>query len=284
VFKGKKIDSSANTFQGDIENLLSFFHSSPDLLFVFDPDGYILETNNTVTEKLKYTTQELKGKLIFSLHLPGDGEKARKYLGEILAGLRSYCPLPLMAKDGELLYVETKISKGIWNGRDAIFSMSKDVSEKRLAEETARKIEERYQVLFGNINDVVFVHGYTSDGLPGKFIEVNDIACERLGYSREELLKMSPKDIDAPESYAIVPGVMKKLEQEKHVVWEGIHLTKTGTRIPVEISNHLFELEGKPVILATVRDITERKRSDELLKKNTVRFSRIFRMFSISQI
>jgi PAS domain S-box-containing protein len=276
VIKGGKIESSANNNRGDIENLLSFFHSSPDLLFVFDSDGNILETNNTVTEKLKFTTQELKGKLIFTLHSPDDWENARKYLAEILAGERSYCPLPLMTKDGELLYAETKISKGTWNGKDAIFSISKDVSEKKHAEETARKIEERYHVLFSNINDVVFVHEFTESGLPGKFFEVNQKACERLGYSKEEFLTMTPKDIDAPEGYALVPEMMKKLEKDKHVVWEGVHVTKNGANIPVEISNHLFEMEGRPVILATVRDITERKKSEELLKKSEEKYRKIF--------
>jgi PAS domain S-box-containing protein len=262
--------------KGEIANLLSFFNSSPDLLFVFDSDGFIIETNKTVSDKLNYTSGELKGKSIFKLHPPENYDDARKYLEEILAGKRSFCPLPLLSKTGEYLYVETKITKGSWNGNDAIFAMSKDVSERRNAEEAARKIEERYKVLFGNINDVVFVHGYTEEGLPGNFIEVNDIACERLGYSREEFLKMSPKDIDAPEGFALVPEVMKKLVSDKHVVWEGMHISKYGVRIPVEISNHLFELEGKQVILATVRDITERKRADELLKKSEEKYRKIF--------
>jgi PAS domain S-box-containing protein len=276
VIKKKKIESSSTANRRDIENLLSFFHSAPDLLFVFDSEGYILETNNTVSEKLKYTTQELKGKLIFSLHPPEDYENARKYLSEILAGERSYCPLPLMTKDSELVYVETKISKGAWNGKDAIFSISKDVSEKKHAEETARKIEERYQVLFSNINDAVFVHEYTESGLPGKFIEVNEKACDRLGYTREEFLTMTPEDIDAPEGFALVPEMMKKLERDKHIVWEGIHVTKNGVKIPVEISNHLFEMEGRPVILATVRDITGRKKSEELLKYSEEKYRKIF--------
>ena len=87
---------------------------------------------------------------------------------------------------------------------------------------------------------------------------------------------MSPKDIDAPEGYALVPVIMKKLKKEKHIVWEGIHVTKTGIKIPVEISNHMFSMEGKPVILATVRDITDRKRSEALLKRSEEKYRKIF--------
>ena len=53
-------------------------------------------------------------------------------------------------------------------------------------------------------------------------------------------------------------------------------MTKNGKRIPVEISNHLFELEGKQVILATVRDITERKRTEELLRRSEEKYRKIF--------
>jgi len=70
--------------------------------------------------------------------------------------------------------------------------------------------------------------------------------------------------------------MMAKLERERHIVWEGVHMTKNGKKIPVEISNHLFELEGKQVILATVRDITERKRTEELLRRSEEKYRKIF--------
>ena len=83
-------------------------------------------------------------------------------------------------------------------------------------------------------------------------------------------------DIDAPESYAQVPAAMEKLRIDKHIVWEGIHVSKNGVRIPVEISNHLFTLEGKSVILATVRDMTDRKKTEDLLKKSEEKYRKIF--------
>jgi PAS domain S-box-containing protein len=257
------------------KNFLSFFHSSPDLLFVFDPAGLIIEANKTVTEILGYSPEELEGKSIFDLHPEELRYDAEKFLGEILTGKRSFCPLPMISKSGELLYVETKISKGSWNGKEAIFSISKDVTERLKAEEVAREIGERYRILFNNINDGIFVHEF-SGGLPGRFLEVNDIACERLGFTKEELLTMSPKDIDTPEGYDLVPAMMEKLGREKHIVWEGVHMTKYGRRIPVEISNHLFELEGKQVILATVRDITKRKSTEELLRRSEEKYRKIF--------
>ncbi|HYW84558.1 MAG TPA: ATP-binding protein [Spirochaetia bacterium] len=131
--------------------------------------------------------------------------------------------------------------------------------------------EERYRLLFSSINDAILVHEYHADGSPEIFVEVNDVACERLGYTRDELLHMSTNDIDAPEGLAAVPAAMKKLTAEGRAVWEGMHLTKDGRKIPVEISNRLFELDGKPMIFATIRDITDRRRAEERIQ-NLARF------------
>jgi PAS domain S-box-containing protein len=135
------------------------------------------------------------------------------------------------------------------------------------AADALRESRERYRLLFHSINDAVLVHGLTSEGLPGRITEANDMACERLGYTREELLRMSPLDFDAPETAAIAPQMMVRLKAEKHAVWEGVHVSKAGAKIPVEISNHLFDMAGEPTILATVRDITGRKQLEENLER-----------------
>jgi PAS domain S-box-containing protein len=137
---------------------------------------------------------------------------------------------------------------------------ARDHAERSLLSET------RFRLLFNSGNDAVMVHGFDDRGMPGKFVEVNDIACKRLGYSREELLRMSPLDIDDPETLPAVAPIMERLRTDRTAVWEGIHRARDGRRIPVEISNHLFDLNGHPTIIATVRDVTERKRTDEQLK------------------
>jgi PAS domain S-box-containing protein len=257
-------------------NFVSFFHSSPDILFIFDRNGVILELNKTASEKLGYSSDELLGMSIYSLHPPDRRVEAEQYISDILQAKRSCVPIPFITKTGEMVHVETNIAPGRWNGKPAIYSLSRDISEKILAEHAAKKSEERYKILFENINDAVFVHELNDERLPGKFLEANRVACERLGYTREELLNMSPFDIDAPEGYALVPKVMDQLVEQKHAVWEGIHVTKHGVRIPVEISNHLFTLEGRSVILATVRDITQSKEAEDRLKKSEEKYRKIF--------
>ena len=130
------------------------------------------------------------------------------------------------------------------------------------------KPEEHYRLLFDSISDAVLVHPFHEDGSPEIFVEVNQAACERLGYSREELLTMSSYDIDAPEGLAVAGDAMRTLKAEGFAKWEGMHRTRDGRKIPVEISNRLFELDGKPMILATIRDITERKNAEKAFREH----------------
>ncbi len=154
--------------------------------------------------------------------------------------------------------------------KEVLAFVSREIAQaiaRKRSEDTLRRGEERFRRLFQNINDAVFVHTLTPDGLPGRFTEVNDVACRRLGYTREELLRLSPPEIDAPEGAALIPHAMESLRAHGHAVWEGVHVSKDGRRIPVEISNHLFDLEGVPTILAAVRDISARKRSEERMRR-----------------
>lgn len=145
---------------------------------------------------------------------------------------------------------------------------------KRLKLEIMRltESEKKYRLLLNKGYDAIEVHGISDNGMPGKFIEVNDIICQRLGYTREELLKLSPVDLNPPDKVKEIPKIMDRLFQEKNILFEREHITKNGKKIPVEISAHLFEYNGKPTVLSIARDITERKRVEEEMKRRIMKY------------
>jgi PAS domain S-box-containing protein len=151
-----------------------------------------------------------------------------------------------------------------------------DITERKRAGEAVRESEERFRLLFTIGKDAIAVHKMGKDGQPTHFIQVNDIACERLGYTREEMLRLSPQDIDAPDRSGQMPAIIEKLLKTNHVLFETEQVAKDGHRIPVEISTVLFQLDGSPAAMSVARDITERKQAEAGLKESEVRFRTIF--------
>jgi PAS domain S-box-containing protein len=129
----------------------------------------------------------------------------------------------------------------------------------------AKRTEEQYRILFNNSNDGVVVFGLGKDGVPTNFIQVNDVACQRLGYTREELLARSLRDIRAPGTSELAP-IMQHLLAGDQPLFETEHLTRDGRRIPTEINARAFLLGGQRMVLGVARDITERKRMEKDLR------------------
>jgi PAS domain S-box-containing protein len=138
-----------------------------------------------------------------------------------------------------------------------------------------RTTEEIRQIAFNYANDGIFVHEAIRDGKPGRFVEVNDYACKMTGYSREELLKLTPLDIDRtpPET---ARKIVEALHQNKHIAFETVLVTKKGDEVPIEITNYLVSEGEDSIVIAVVRDITERKKAERELRISEEKFRMFF--------
>ncbi len=163
--------------------------------------------------------------------------------------------------------------------RLAVKQSANDVGRKKDAEGVLRQkiaSENKYAALFNSINDMIFIHPFRDEGY-GVFLEVNDVACRRLGYTRAELLQMTVADINAQMDYEIEeqPKRRAKLRQDKWMVFEAWHRDKAGLVFPVEISLRLFEMDGQMLIMSMARDITERRKTEDLLRQSEHKFRMI---------
>ncbi|MFW6456961.1 MAG: PAS domain S-box protein [Planctomycetota bacterium] len=165
---------------------------------------------------------------------------------------------------GEIKEREKELLEGV--AQDLAFAWEKWRSEQELQES-----ENKFRQIFDSANDAMYVHNLTEEGMPGRFIEVNRVACEMLGYSHEEFLQMSPMDIDPPERQDELVDIMPAILGDGQKTFEGEHVAKDGSRVPVEISSHLAEIGGKRRVLSIARDISERKRrEDKILRLNSL--------------
>ncbi|HNX50806.1 MAG TPA: PAS domain S-box protein [Thermoanaerobaculaceae bacterium] len=259
----------ATAFQDSETRYRQLVTAAREGIALIDPSGRLQLVNPRLCEMLGREPEELLGKPTIGWFSDTERPHVAARFEARRAGTSEQYDSTICRPDGrevEVLISATPIfsDDGTFRGSLATFT---DITERKKAERALRTSEERYRSLFNSISDSVFVHGITADGLPGRFTEVNDIACQRLGYTRAELLEMTPADIDAPEGWAHVSEVMARVEAEKGAVWEGVHVSKDGRHIPVEISIHLFDLDGKPTILTTARDISDRKQAERELAR-----------------
>ena len=122
----------------------------------------------------------------------------------------------------------------------------------------SRNFDGRYKTLFEQVNAAAFM-----TTLDGKITEANQKSCELLGYNWDELIQLSLQDI-LPAS-ADWSQLIEEISARGGINFETENIRKDGTHVPVEISTSLFKMEGKPVMLALIQDITERKKAENRL-------------------
>jgi PAS domain S-box-containing protein len=171
----------------------------------------------------------------------------------------------ILTMDNKEIWVECIGKKISYAGSPAMLLSVHDITERKQIETALIESDKRSRLILQSANDAIFIHEISTEN-PGRFIEVNDQACQMLGYTREELLGMGIPEIDVPEQNEHVPEILEKLFSTGKAVFQTDFLTKDGRRIPIEDSNRLINLDGKPVVLCIARDLSEQKRTEQVLQ------------------
>lgn len=113
-----------------------------------------------------------------------------------------------------------------------------------------------------------------------RFVYVNETACQYLGYSREELLKMTVPDIDPDFSAKVWSGHWQEIKKRHNFTLETRHKTKNNELLPVEVTINYINFLGKEYNCAFAKDISERKKAEEALRKSEKRYRTLFETMS----
>jgi PAS domain S-box-containing protein len=127
--------------------------------------------------------------------------------------------------------------------------------------------EEQYRLFFNSITDPVCVCRMNPDNTPGKILEVNNAACEVLGYLRTEFLELDMSDLLMEKDAGGVDLPFEVLNSFGHVIYAGVCKTKSGRMIPVEINARSIDQFGRPAFVAIIRDISEREEVEHLKRE-----------------
>jgi len=138
--------------------------------------------------------------------------------------------------------------------------LEQEIAELKKANEALQKNEKAFRLLMEHTPDLLFINN-----ADGKIIDANHIACEILGYTREELLNLSIADIE--ERITEHREILKQSARGLPVTFEGIQKRKDGSSFPVEVRLWIFESGKEELMIALVRDISERKKEEENRKR-----------------
>ena len=241
-------------------NYRMFLESSHDIVIVADTEGRLLFANAAASAKLGYPPDMLKNMRIGDLHPAWVRKEVEEIVTDMLAGRRASCPLPLITRDGAVIPVETRVSLGVWNGKECIFGISKDLS---VEQEALQKFER----LFG-MNPALMAVSTLPDR---RFVEVNAAFLRTLGYSADEVLGKTSAEL----------GLFANPDQQQHVAANLLEYgriqeaelqvkTKDGTIRDGLFSGEIIESQGKRYFLTVMIDITERKRLEAKLVEQSI--------------
>jgi two-component system, cell cycle sensor histidine kinase and response regulator CckA len=229
-------------------------------------DGVITSWNRGAQELYGYTAEEVMGRSVAFLFPPESGAELDSNLRRTRSGeVIHRAETVRLHKDGRPIVVSLTISP-IRDGQGAIqgaSTIARDMTERRAVRQALENSENRYRLLFENNPQPMWV--YDQETLA--FLTVNETAVNNYGYSREEFLGMTLKDIRPAEDVAklLEATAVPITELNREGPWR--HRKKDGQIIRVEITEHPLVYEGRPGALVMATDITERLRLEEQFRQ-----------------
>ncbi len=245
--------------------LAAIVESADDAIIGKDLEGIITIWNEGAEMIYGYNQKEAMGSSISLLMPPDVPNEYEELIARIVCGEKiTHYETRRRKKDGQIIDVSLTISplKDTSGKITGASTIARDITERKQAEHALRESEQRYYALMDQAADAIFVHDDT-----GRILDVNQKACQSLGYSRDDLLSKSIEDIDPEAIHTGKQGLWSKILAGARFTFESHQMRKDGSFIPVEVTLGSVRLPLGSAILGIVRDITERKQVEEKVKQ-----------------
>mgnify|MGYP000847426078 FL=1 len=196
-------------------------------------------------------------------------------------GLKACWSEPIISSSGEVLGVFSMYYSEVRRSEKEDLDFMKSNAqlaaiaiEHKLAEETLKESEHKFRTVFNNIND----HLYIREPEGTSYIDVNQAVVDRIGYNKEDILKMEAEEIIPAEYWDSVRENLKMIQSEGSRVYKAGAICRDGTVVPLEVSARIIDYDGKKTILSVARDITEREKAEAAQKLNEARLEALVKL------
>jgi PAS domain S-box-containing protein len=239
---------------------------------LLDVEGRLLMGNRTALEFAGIQEQDVVGKRFWETPWWTHSQEAqlmlRDAIGRAVKGESVRFESTHVSAAGEERDVDFCISPAFDDNGDVVYLVPEgyDITERKAAEQSLRGSEARYRATIEHAADAFFLLD-----AQGRIADVNQRACEHLDYTREELLSMCVTDVERSLQEREFEDIWNTLsanrDSDEPLTREGTHRRKDGSTLPVEVRVGLLTLDDEILLLALVRDITERKQAEEELRE-----------------
>ena len=246
-----------------------------DAILLMDTDGRILDANERARASYGYSREEFLGRNIRDLRRgdPASLAVLEQQLTRTLGDGSLIFETTHLRKDGTTFPVEVSARRVEHAGRTYVQSIVRDITERVRHQELIRRSEERYRALFEAVPHPICV----IDPETQRILLVNSAAETLLGYSHDEPLGLTLRDVVAPHEFE---RMQQHLAANRHLVryeagvWQ--YRAKDGRLVDVDVVSHVVVLNGRTAMLALGTDVTDRIRAERAMASSEARYRALF--------
>jgi PAS domain S-box-containing protein len=267
---GAEYEQTLEKIQISEANFRAIFENAPEAIYILDiPTRRILDCNPYIQKWLGYSREELLNMRLDQILAPGAENVHENIEKAVREGLVYVQERQFRKKDGDVVDAEVTGTTLDYEGRKCFVALIRDITQRK-------KIEalRRYKELFESVSDAVFIND-----AKGRFLEVNDVACHCLGYSRDQFLRRTLRDLTCKQDYTVLTEMAKQISSGRSYQFELSLVSRKGVTIPFEFQGRIISYQTKSAFLSVARDMSLRKNLQETLIK-TERLSAVGEMAS----
>ena len=252
--------------------LIKALNSFDDYVFLLDEKGMIVFANDAVIRKLGYTAEEFSGMNVMEVHPVDQRNQAGIIVQNMLAGIESVCPIPLLAKSGDKVPVETKVSTLKLKDRTYILGISRDISVWINSNQMLSQSEEKFKKSFELSSRMKAISDYET----GEYIDINEQFTLLTGYERQEVIGKTSIDLQLFKP-SMREKLINDLKNGKSVRGEEfeIYFSRKDKTILCSFDAIIFESNHHKYLLTVAEDITEKKKNELALANSEKQLSQV---------
>ncbi len=236
---------------------------APVSITVHDFDGTILYANEETFRLHGFTREEFLAKNLHEIDVAGSKDLIDARMQQIKENGEADFEVQHFRKDGSTIPLHVNVKTVDWGGRKALLSFATDITERKQVEEVQQASEIRYRRLFESTHDGILI----LDAGTGQIVDANPFLINLLGFSHEQFLGKKIWEIGFFRDIVANKDNFEELQRKEHIRYENLPLqTADGRSINVEFVSNVYMGDNKKVIQCNIRDITERKLAEDLIR------------------